>query len=201
MTTLAEAVTLELRRLERDGGRPYPVSPRELFESYAAFIWRTLRYQSVAERDLDDVSQEVFLVIFRKLPTFEPRGSLRAWIYGICIRIARDYRNRAHKKHEVLVDELSDQIGQADFGSNASNSEVEAEAERRAQQRRLHELLQRLDEDKRAVLVLHELEGLPMNEVAELVQCPVKTAYSRLAAARKQMLTMLTKSNLSEGLR
>ncbi len=76
-----------------------------------------------------------------------------------------------------------------------------SEPERRAEQRQLQALLERLDEDKRAVLVLHELEGLPMNEVAELVECPVKTAYSRLAAARKQMLSMLTKSNLSESSR
>ncbi|MDF2694899.1 MAG: polymerase sigma factor RpoE [Labilithrix sp.] len=166
------------------------MTPRELFESYAAFVWRTLRYHSVAERDLDDVSQEVFLIVFRKLPNFDPHGSLRAWIYGICMRVARDYRNRAHKRHEVLVDEVSDQGG----GSNPA-----VESERLAEQRRLHEMLQRLDEEKRAVLVLHELEGLPMSEVAELVQCPVKTAYSRLAAARKQMLTMLTKSNASGG--
>jgi RNA polymerase sigma-70 factor (ECF subfamily) len=192
VTSLADSVALELRRIERDGGRLYPVSPRELFTTYAAFIWRTLRYQSVAERDLDDVSQEVFLIVFRKLPDFDPSGSMRAWIYGICIRVARDSRNRAHKRHEVLVDEVSDEIG----GATA-----EAESERRAEQRQLHVMLERLDEDKRAVVVLHELEGLPMNEVAEIVQCPVKTAYSRLAAARKQMLTMLTKSNLSEGSR
>jgi RNA polymerase sigma-70 factor (ECF subfamily) len=192
VTSLADSVTLELHRIERDGRRSYPVNPRELFGTYAAFIWRTLRYQSVAERDLDDVSQEVFLIVFRKLPDFEPHGSMRAWIYGICIRVARDYRNRAHKRHEVLVDEVSDEIGGATSGS---------EPERRAEQRQLHAMLQRLDEDKRAVIVLHELEGLPMSEVAELVQCPVKTAYSRLAAARKQMLTMLTKSNFSEGSR
>ena len=162
------------------------MTPRELFDGYAAFVWRTLRYHSVAERDLDDVSQEVFLIIFRKLPDFDPHGSLRAWIYGICMRVARDYRGRAHKRHEILVDEVSDQVG----GSTPAS-----ESERLAEQRRLQQMLERLDEEKRAVLVLHELEGLPMNEVAELVQCPVKTAYSRLAAARKQMLTMLTKSN------
>ncbi|WP_146652276.1 RNA polymerase sigma factor [Labilithrix luteola] len=160
------------------------MTPRELFETYAAFVWRTLRYQSVAERDLDDVSQEVFVIVFRKLPEFEPHGSLRAWIYGICIRVARDYRNRAHKRHEVLYDDVSEHAG------GVSNAEIE----RLAAQKQLHQMLQRLDEEKRAVLVLHELEGLPMNEVAELVQCPVKTAYSRLAAARKQMLTMLTKA-------
>lgn len=189
MTLLADSVALELDRLETDVEKQYPVTPREIFGTYAAFIWRTLRYQSVAERDLDDVSQEVFLIIFRKLPEFEPHGSMRAWIYGICIRVARDYRNRAHKRHEVLVDEVSDAVG----GATA-----DVEPERRAQQEQLHQMLQRLDEDKRAVVVLHELEGLPMNEVAELVRCPVKTAYSRLAAAKKQMLTMITKSKMSE---
>lgn len=160
------------------------MTSRELFETYAAFVWRTLRYQSVAERDLDDVSQEVFVIVFRKLPEFEPHGSMRAWIYGICVRVARDYRNRAHKRHEVLYDDVTEQAG------GAANADIE----RRAAQKQLDRMLQRLDEDKRAVLVLHELEGLPMNEVAELVQCPLKTAYSRLAAARKQMLAMLTKS-------
>jgi RNA polymerase sigma-70 factor (ECF subfamily) len=189
VTSLADPVALELGRIERDDERPYPVTPREIFGTYAAFIWRTLRYQWVAERDLDDVSQEVFLIVFRKLPDFEPHGSMRAWIYGICIRVARDYRNRAHKRHEVLVDEVSDAVGGA---------AADVDPERRAEQRQLHEMLQRLDEDKRAIVVLHELEGLSMTEIAELVQCPVKTAYSRLAAAKKQMLTMIAKSKFSE---
>jgi RNA polymerase sigma-70 factor, ECF subfamily len=192
VASLTNLVALELRRLEQDGGRTYPVTPRELFENYAAFIWRTLRYQWVAERDLDDVSQEVFLIVFRKLPIFDPQRSMRAWIYGICVRIARDYRNRAHTRHEVLVDDVSDEVGGA-------TSDVASDT--LAAQRRLQQMLERLDEDKRAVFVLHELEGLPMNEVAELVQCPVKTAYSRLAAARKQMMTMLTRSDLPEGTR
>src|SRR6478752_2372990 len=79
------------------------MTPRALFDHYAAFVWRTLKYQSIAERDLDDVSQEVFLVIFRKLPEFEGRGTIRAWIYWICVRVAADYRKRAHHRHEVLV--------------------------------------------------------------------------------------------------
>jgi len=165
------------------------MSPRELFQTYASFVWRTLKYQSVADRDLDDVSQEVFLVVFKKLPEFDPRGSVRAWIYGICIRAAADHRRRARHRHEVLVPDTPDR---------AIEPAASAELERSAARQKLTEMIQRLDEDKRAVLVLHEIENLPMNEVALIVQCPLKTAYSRLAAARKQMLTMLSKSKLSE---
>ena len=187
MTSLTESVTGQLD-LAREITAPI-MSPRELFDSYAAFVWRTLKYQSVAERDLDDVSQEVFLVIFRKLPEFEPRGSIRAWIYGISIRVAADYRKRARHRHEVLVPEAPD---------GAIEPVAAAELERSADRERLTAMIQRLDEDKRAVLVLHEIENLPMNEVALVVQCPLKTAYSRLAAARKQMLVMISKSRLSE---
>lgn len=164
-------------------------TPRELFETYAAFVWRTLRYQSVADRDLDDASQEVFVVFFRKLPEFQPTGSMRAWIYGICIRVAKDYRTRAHKRHEVLVDQVAEEIG---------GSAPNLEPERRAQQRELDAILQRLDEDKRAVVVLHELEGLGMDEVAEILGIPAKTGWSRLATARKQMMQMITRAKLAE---
>lgn len=165
------------------------MTPRELFDGYAPFIWRTLKYQGVAERDLDDVTQEVFLIVFRKLPDFEPYASMRTWIYGICVRVASDYRKRARHRHEVLVSEAPESTTEATPSS---------EAERVAAKRQLTEMIQRLDEDKRAVLVLHEIENIPMNEVALIVDCPVKTAYSRLAAARKQLATMLSKANRSE---
>lgn len=187
MTSLTEPVAGQLD-LAREMTAPI-MSPRELFDTYASFVWRTLKYQSVAERDLDDVSQEVFLVVFRKLPEFEQRGSVRAWIYGICLRVAADYRKRARHRHEVLVPETPD---------DAVEPAAAAELDRSAARARLTAMIQRLDEDKRAVLVLHEIENLPMNEVALIVQCPLKTAYSRLAAARKQMLVMISKSRLSE---
>ena len=165
------------------------MSPRELFERYAAFVWRPLKYQAVAERDLDDVSQEVFLVVFRKLAELDDRGPIRPWIYGVCLRVASDYRRRASHRREVLVPEAPD---------DAIEPAAATELERSDAREQLTAMIQRLDEDKRSVLVLHEIENLPMTEVALVLQCPLKTAYSRLAAARKQMLVMLSKSKLSE---
>lgn len=185
---LAESLAAGLRPLHRGDAAPGGITPRELFEVYAAFVWRTLKYQSVAERDLDDVGQEVFLTIFRKLPEFEPRASLRAWIYGICLRIASDYRKRAHHRHEILVHELPE-IG---------HTEASSETDRLAAKNQLTRLLERLDEDKRAVFVLHEIENIPMDEIALILECPLRTIYSRLTAAKKQMLRMLSKSDLVE---
>ncbi|WP_146648569.1 RNA polymerase sigma factor [Labilithrix luteola] len=188
VTSLAESLAAGLRRFEKDDAATLVMPPRELFQAYAGFVWRTLKYQSVAERDLDDLSQEVFLIIFKKLPEFEPHGSLRSWIYGISIRVAAGYRKRARHRMEVLVDETPE------FRTDPS---APNEADRLSDKRQFTALIARLDEEKRAVFVLHTIENLPMAEVAEIVGVPLKTAHSRLATARKQLLEMLSKSNRS----
>lgn len=156
------------------------MTPSELVESFAPFVLRTLKYHSVAERDLDDACQEVFIVVFRRLPDFDPSRPIRAWIYGICMRVAAAYKRRAHHRREVLVRETPDEVAPGAPSDVVSTQQLVA-------------MLARLDEDKRTVLILHGIEGLPMSEVAQIVDCPVKTAYSRLAAARKQMLDMMSK--------
>lgn len=155
---------------------------RQIVRDYGAFVWRTLRHQGVVERDLEDASQEVFVIVFRKLSQLERPSSLRAWIYGITIRVAAGHRRRLRTHHEILVDELPD-VSAADS----------PEADRLHARRQLVELLARLDDDKRAVFVLHELEGLAMEEIAEILGCPVGTGYSRLLAARKQIFSMLSR--------
>ncbi|MEO7113773.1 MAG: sigma-70 family RNA polymerase sigma factor [Polyangiaceae bacterium] len=153
-------------------------SVAELFKELAPFVWRALKRLGVADRDVDDQVQEVFVVIHRKLAEFEGRSSIRTWVYGICVRTASDYRNRARVKREMLPDEMPEQL--------STNDAHEALAKHQARAL-LDRVLDDLDEDKRAVFVLYEIEELSMNDVAEAVSCPVQTAYSRLHAARKQV--------------
>jgi RNA polymerase sigma-70 factor (ECF subfamily) len=150
----------------------------EVFRSYSGFVWRVLLRLGVAEADVDDVAQEVFLGVHRNLPSFEGRCSLRTWVYGICHRRAIDYRRRASTRPEVPTDEPPD--------PGVEGGQEESMDLRRA---RLHlqQLLESLDEEKRAVFVLFEVEGIPMEEVAEIIGCPLQTAYSRLYAARKKV--------------
>ena len=149
---------------------------RRIFDDHARYVWRSLRHLGVAEADLEDVCQEVFVTVHRKLAEFEGRSKVRTWLYGICLRVASDYRRSAYVRRERTV---SDPLqGRADIAGNQPDVRVELRAT-------LAQLLDLLDEDKRAVLVLYEIEGLGMKEVAEIVGCPLQTAYSRLHAARK----------------
>lgn len=165
--------------LLKPGGRP---TLREVFDEHAGYLFRTFRHLGVPESDIEDLCQEVFVVVHRKLGEFEGRSSLKTWLYGICLRVASDHRRRAHVREERPYSEPAQHIA----AGRGLGPDARAEA-RSALQR----LLSELDEDKRVVLVLYELEGLTMKEVAEVVGCPLQTAYSRLHAARERVLSAL----------
>jgi RNA polymerase sigma-70 factor, ECF subfamily len=150
-----------------------------IFEQYAPFVLRVMRHLGVPAKDLPDLSQEVFVAVFRGLPGFAGRSALRTWIYGISVRVASNHRRRAHVRRERPVSELPEQVSPA----------VQDEAlEARRGHPALRHLLDALDDDKREVFVLYELEEMPMKEVAEVCGCPLQTAYSRLHAARRLLL-------------
>ena len=154
----------------------------QIFHAHAAYVWRVLRRMGVAEADVEDLCQEVFLVVLRKLAEFEGRSSMKTWIYGICIRTASDYRRRAHKRREVVTDQVPE-------GTVSPSQAVELQ--RRQARSMLDAALDDLDEGKRAVFVLYEIEELPMAEVARALGCPLQTAYSRLHVARRTVTEAL----------
>lgn len=166
--------------LLKPGARP---TVREVFDEHAGYVWRTFRHLGIPDADVEDLCQEVFVVVHRKLGEFEGRSSLKTWLYGICLRVASDHRRRAHVRNERA---------QADPAEHLA-AEGELRPDARAEARTsLQALLAELDEDKRTVLVLYELEGLTMKEVAEVVGCPLQTAYSRLHAARERVLALVS---------
>ena len=85
----------------------------DLVRAYGPFVFRVLRHQGVPERLLEDLSQEVFIVVLRRLDSFERRSTLRTWIYGICVRVASNHRRRAHVRRERPVSELPEQSSPA----------------------------------------------------------------------------------------
>jgi RNA polymerase sigma-70 factor (ECF subfamily) len=159
-------------------GSAATVSAEGLFREYGAFAWRVLRRLGVAERDADDVCQEVFVTVHRRIATFEGRSSPRTWLYGVCVRTASEYRKRAAHRHEVVADHAHEASVDASQESDAALREARAMLDR---------ILEGLDDDQRAVFVLYEIEELPMTEVAIAVGCPLQTAYSRLHAARRDV--------------
>jgi RNA polymerase sigma-70 factor (ECF subfamily) len=146
-----------------------------IYEAHAAMVWRALRGLGVREAAIEDAVQEVFLVVHRRKDEFEARSSLRTWVYGIALFVARNARRseRRSNEHEDLNPEL------VDPAPSPHDEAATAEA-----MREVAAILEELDEAKREVFVLTELEQLTAVEAADLLGVNVNTVYSRQRGAR-----------------
>lgn len=148
----------------------------QIYDEHFDFVWRSVRRLGVPDHQVDDAVQDVFVVVHRRLADFEGRSSMRTWLFGIALKVARSHRRRAARKGtEPLVQEVVDHESLSPHEATARNEGL----------RLLHSLLDELDDDKRAVFVLAELEQMTAPEIAEALEVKLNTVYSRLRAARK----------------
>ena len=148
-----------------------------IFQSEFRHVWNSLRRLGVHDRDLEDVAHEVFIRVHAQLPLFDPSRPLRAWLFGIAVGVAANYRRLARHRKIDLVGALPEH---ADPGDQADEG-----LERREESRLVHAALQKVPLEQRAVLVMHELEGYPIPEVAVTLGLGLNTAYSRLRLGRE----------------
>ena len=147
-----------------------------VYDEHARFVFRSLSRLGVPEAQLLDATQEVFLVVHRRMAEFERRSSLRTWLFGVVLRVASQARRQARRRpSEPLPADLADTAG-----SPQDN------AERAEAARTLYRLLDELSPDQRAIFVLVELEQMTLPDAAEAVSANVHTAASRLKAARRK---------------
>jgi len=148
----------------------------EIYDRYFDFAWANLRRLGVRSAHLEDAVQELFIVVHRRLGEFAGRSTLKTWLAGIAWRIASEYRRHESRKGgaEPLPDTLV-----------ARNPDPHGAAVAAEALRLLDTLLDRLDEDKRAVFVLAELEQMSAPEIASALAVNLNTVYSRLRVARK----------------
>jgi RNA polymerase sigma-70 factor (ECF subfamily) len=153
-----------------------------LYEAEYAYVERTLRRLGVATADLADVAHDLFVVVHRRHGERDATRPLRAWLFGIALKLAANYRKRAHRTRELPATATTET--RARDGAPAVDEQV-ADAEERA---RLLAALDTLEFDQRAVIVLHDLEGTAAPEVAATLGVPVNTVYSRLRVARQNLI-------------
>jgi RNA polymerase sigma-70 factor (ECF subfamily) len=146
-----------------------------LFREHVSYVVHTLRRLGVREADVEDVAHEVFLIVHRRLATYDPARPIRRWIFGIALRVAADYRKLARTRYEAPTATI-----------DARDSDPMPDERLAAEQLRSTVIaaLDALDLDRRAVLILHDIEEVPVPAVAETLGIPVNTAYSRLRLAR-----------------
>jgi RNA polymerase sigma-70 factor, ECF subfamily len=161
-----------------------------LYDAHVAFVWRNLRRLGVAPSSLDDATQDVFLVVHRRIAG-APVADPRSWLFGILRRVAADHRRRVRRKPADSIDAVPE--------PRASTPGPDHAAARAEAARLVHDILDRLGDDKREVFVLAELEQMTAPEIAEAIGIPVNTVYSRLRAARAEFETHAAALAASEG--
>ena len=135
--------------------------------------------------------QDVFLVVHRRLSDFESRSSIKTWLFGIVLRVAQTHL-RTVRRRRVHVDEQAAFIDVESVAMSESDGPAEAVARREASLL-LHRLLDELDDEKRAILILVELEQMSVPDAAEAMSMNLNTAYSRLRAARQAFQDAVTR--------
>jgi RNA polymerase sigma-70 factor (ECF subfamily) len=166
-------------RREDASGAPFaPPSFDEVYEAHVDYLWRAARGMGVSPSAVDDVLQDLFLVVHRRLPDFEGRASLRTWLTRILVRVVSEHRRRFRRKesgHDELVEDMLETHQPTPADEAARNEAVAL----------LSQILGAMDEDQRVVFVLAEVEQLPVPEIAASLETNVNTVYSRLRLARK----------------
>ncbi len=153
----------------------------KVYEAEFDFAWRSLRRLGVPPPALEDAAQDLFVVVNRRLNEFEGRSSLRTWIFSIAIRVAKEHARR-HARQRLPVDLEPPQVPRP---PHELMEQTEAVA-------LLDRLLGLLDEDRRAVFVLAELEQMSVPEIATAIGANVNTVYTRLRAARQRFNQLLS---------
>ncbi len=164
-----------------EGERTEVLDVPSVHAQHADFVWASLQRLGVRRSDLADVHQDVFVIVHRKLSSYDGRAPLRSWLFGICRRKAAAYRRQAWFRREEPTDAMDE------WADDTESSDPESNIEMRQARAMLDAILDRLDIDKRVVFVMFELEGMSCEVIAETVGVPVGTVYSRLHAARKFM--------------
>jgi RNA polymerase sigma-70 factor, ECF subfamily len=151
---------------------------RALVEQNYGSVTRLLRRLGVRAAQIDDAAQEVFWIAARRMADIQP-GRGHAFLYGVALRVA---------SQETRKQRLADPIADLEAVPRLRDQEPSPEEHLERQQARelLDTILDALPEELRAVLVLFELEGLEVREIAALQEIPIGTASSRLRRAREE---------------
>ncbi len=166
-----------------------------LVDRYKDKVFRLLGRYCRDAIECEDLAQDVFLKVFRKLDTFQHESAFFTWLYRIAVNAATDHLSRASRRRLKLVedDAVLDVCGQAARDQDQDNPAAPLmRAELAAVTR---QIVAKLPEKYRTILILREFEDLSYNEIAEVLQCNLGTVESRLFRARQRFKDALERNH------
>jgi RNA polymerase sigma-70 factor (ECF subfamily) len=174
-------------------GQP-PWSLESLYRAHASSVARWALRLTGPKGDADDVVQDVFMVVQRRLPEFRGEAEITTWLYAITVRVAQQWRRRRHWWRWITGRGQNPGRGQMleRFVPSSEMSEMSSDPqallEAREKTIRLYQLLDEMPESQRTTFLLFELEGLSGEEVATITGVSVNAVWVRLSRARKRFV-------------
>jgi RNA polymerase sigma-70 factor (ECF subfamily) len=162
----------------------------ELYRAQFAYVWRTLRRLGVPDKDVEDVTHDVFVVVNRRLRDYDAKRPIKPWLFGIAFRLASEDRRRVRNRIEVPADRV-----EAPDGAPTAIELLEADEQRRL----VLDCLAKLELGQRAALILVDIDGESPTEVAAALGIPLPTVYSRLRLGRAKFADAVRRTKLRRG--
>lgn len=166
----------------------------QLFARHQGTVSRIVYRMIGPSADVEDVVQEVFLNVYRSLPSFRGESKFSTWLYRLATNVTRMHLRRGRSRPRFADVDVPETRN-----DGAPPETPYVQVERADRVRALYRLLDRLSEKKREVLVLHDLEGVPAKEIAVTLEIPVLTVRTRLFYARKELYAALAAEPSLEG--
>jgi RNA polymerase sigma-70 factor (ECF subfamily) len=153
---------------------------QELYRNHRRDVARLVTRLLGPRADVEDVLQEVFIQVFRSLVSFRGESRFTTWLHRVTVNVTLMHI-RAAKSRPQLGPESP-----AEPPANDDSSPIEGAA-RNERMRALYRILDTLSDKKRAVFILHDLEGTPAAQIGQVLDIPVLTVRTRLFYARKEV--------------
>jgi RNA polymerase sigma-70 factor, ECF subfamily len=169
--------------MEMEAARP--VNFETIYDQHFDFVWRVLRRLGCEQDEVEDAVQDVFLVVHKRLSSFEGRSKMTTWLFSICVNIQRE---RARKR--APTQPLSSEMELATF---AEGLDGPAWIERKQEARLLEALLQDIPQPQRTTFIMYELEEMDGPDIAQHLGVPLGTVRSRLRLARESFRAAFNK--------
>jgi len=164
----------------------------ELVVKYTPKLYGLIYHMTSNREDTNDLLQDVFAKAYRSLKRFQERSSFYTWIYSIAVNMTLNFLKKRGRRHKLSLDDLDLAIeNDPDFIEATSKTDPVREADLHELQQRLNTSMQRLSENHRTVVTMHDIQGLPHGEIGRILGISEGTVRSRLFYAHRQLQNFL----------
>ena len=180
----------DLVRAARDGDmRAYD----QLIQRYQGRIYSTIYHMTSNHEDANDLAQDTFIKAYSVLKSFKGDSSFYTWIYRIAVNKTINFLKARKNKYSLSLNDMDfNAENDPDLVAFVSDKTPRREVALAELQQKLNEAMQKLSEDHRMVITLHDVQGLSHDEIAAIMECNTGTVRSRLFYARQQMQALLS---------